>query len=190
MRMAHFDSSQHPRGHADNSGGFTPKTQSIPEVELLAGDAGERADSKWLVCSKCGDRKPAEEFHKAGNKTSGRHGTCKVCIAQRSKKYETENRERIAAKAKAYKEANRESIRATQLIYRNQNAAKIATKAKATYQRDKGSRAAKAKARYQADKERVKAQRAAESLTLAEDHDTLTNNSGLSEPDDESKDVS
>lgn len=60
------------------------------------------------TCSKCGETKPLEEFHKSPSGADGYRGYCKECQKEKAKAYYKANKERHAASGKAWYEANKE----------------------------------------------------------------------------------
>ena len=61
-------------------------------------------------CSKCGETKPMEMFSKRKHSKDGKRSHCKVCVAEDSKRYRTENAELVSERGKAYHQANAEEI--------------------------------------------------------------------------------
>lgn len=66
------------------------------------------------TCSKCGESKPVEMFHKHRTNLDGYRGDCKVCRNQANKEHYKKNKARCLATRKAYYYANHEQ----QLDYR------------------------------------------------------------------------
>lgn len=61
-------------------------------------------------CSKCGEIKLIEMFSRRKRAKDGRRSECKVCVAEDSKKYRTENAELVSERGKAYHRENAEAI--------------------------------------------------------------------------------
>lgn len=73
------------------------------------------------TCTKCGETKPLDEYHKHKQRKDGRHAQCKPCsLAQRAEWY-IENRETILARQEGYYAENRETILARRADYREAN---------------------------------------------------------------------
>lgn len=63
------------------------------------------------TCTKCGETKPLEEFHKKRNMKDGLHSDCKECARERHRKWRTANPERHRERCREWREANRERSR-------------------------------------------------------------------------------
>jgi 5-methylcytosine-specific restriction endonuclease McrA len=69
-------------------------------------------------CCVCKETKPAEQFHKNRALKDGLNGSCKICIAERSKRnYRKHQERRLADKAK-YRQRNRELLAEKERQYR------------------------------------------------------------------------
>lgn len=68
------------------------------------------------LCSKCGEEKPLDDFHRNAKLRDGRQTYCKVCIVEYKRKWRDDNRDHVRAtnrvQAKAYRENNPEKVRA------------------------------------------------------------------------------
>lgn len=49
------------------------------------------------TCTKCGETKPLDEYHKNANSKDGHNGICKTCACAKSRAYNAANKEHIAA---------------------------------------------------------------------------------------------
>ena len=67
--------------------------------------------TKEKKCSKCGEVKGLDDFHKANSRRDGLRSNCKTCVSVSKKKYDKENKESKAGYMKGYhknyKQANR-----------------------------------------------------------------------------------
>lgn len=59
------------------------------------------ADDILKTCSKCGERKPLEQFNKHSGSRDGRRGYCKACHTAYSTKWIADNREHYNARIRA-----------------------------------------------------------------------------------------
>lgn len=88
-------------------------------------------------CSKCGEVKALEEFHKRTEAMDGRRGVCKVCDHQRllegSRKYAASHQEERRASFKAWYWRNREAQLERTKRYAEQNADAMKAKRIAEY---------------------------------------------------------
>jgi len=66
------------------------------------------------TCSKCGEDKPKEEFHKDDTTPDGKHRYCKVCRKELSSKYYYNNKKKIIAANREYNRKNKKRIRKRQ----------------------------------------------------------------------------
>jgi len=73
------------------------------------------------ACNKCGETKPAKEFHKDKHKTDGLCTTCKSCKRAYRKSYYSENREKAVIDSKSWYKSNRDKAAKARKIYRLRN---------------------------------------------------------------------
>ena len=76
---------------------------------------------KTKRCTKCGEVRPYDMFHKRNELKEGRRSHCKNC----RKAKRQANKEQISEKKKAFYEANKEKILASSKTYRENNKARI-----------------------------------------------------------------
>jgi hypothetical protein len=72
-------------------------------------------------CTKCGEEKPLEEFHRRSDVPDGRTSRCKACEKARKAAFYAENRERILARTTAYQLRNRERAAAATARWRERH---------------------------------------------------------------------
>ena len=78
-------------------------------------------------CTKCGEVKGRNEFHKNSRRKSGLQPACKICMAESKRAWYLKNKKRINESNKAWYEANRERRNETgKAYYQNNVAAKQA----------------------------------------------------------------
>lgn len=75
-------------------------------------------------CTKCGEAKPLDQFHRARSRPDGRLAQCKQCVLDRQRMYKAENAERISEYHKNRYVEFRESILARNESWRVENLAK------------------------------------------------------------------
>ena len=63
------------------------------------------------TCTKCGETKPLDQYHRDSRQRDGRHPSCKDCKAKWSSKYYSENRAVIRGYQAKYRTANREKAK-------------------------------------------------------------------------------
>lgn len=76
-------------------------------------------------CTKCGETKPLDEFHKDRSQPDGRCPRCKVCKKRAARKYFRANQEERVKYGREYKAKNPEKIRACTKKYYEANREKI-----------------------------------------------------------------
>jgi|SRR5690606_14034968 len=76
-----------------------------------------------LKCSKCGEMKPPDSFHKKGGKYGKRTRSyiCKHCQAKYTKKWRAKNADKIKQKRKEYHIKNADRINEKSKIWRQSN---------------------------------------------------------------------
>ena len=72
-------------------------------------------------CSKCGIKKPFEEFQKDSSKKDGMQSYCKGCIREARKAYKLKYPERIKERGRKYYLKNSESIKEYRREYYSKN---------------------------------------------------------------------
>lgn len=77
------------------------------------------------TCSKCKLPKELSEFHKAGDRTSGRRSRCKRCQNISRAKYTEENIEKEKSRRKRWRKANPEKVKGMKQRYYLKNREKI-----------------------------------------------------------------
>ena len=77
------------------------------------------------TCTKCGEEKPFEDFHKDRSKPSGRTYECKKCHKKRTMNNYRINAEEKKAQQRAYYRSNTEKIKAQQRVYNQSHVDKI-----------------------------------------------------------------
>lgn len=72
-------------------------------------------------CTKCGEVKPLEEFHRYKASPDGRKPRCKVCNCAEALKYQENNRDEVLEKSALYRENNRDKLREYQRDFHERN---------------------------------------------------------------------
>lgn len=72
-------------------------------------------------CTKCGEEKPLDDFHRDRSRKDGRHRWCKECLRQRRNEWYWKNRETNLAYQAEWREANVEKKRASDKRWREAN---------------------------------------------------------------------
>jgi hypothetical protein len=72
-------------------------------------------------CSRCGEEKPVEGFHRCNHSHDGRKRECRECARERVRIYREKNRERLLVEQRASYRASREQTLAYQQRYRTEH---------------------------------------------------------------------
>jgi len=81
-------------------------------------------------CTQCGQVKPLSEFYKNSSQRDGRTAACKACVAELSRRYYENNKEKIAEGMRRHYENNKEKMVERARRYREGNKEKIAARAR------------------------------------------------------------
>ena len=103
---------------------------------------GEAFSIMTKTCSKCGEDKPLDQFHKLQTGKHGVRGACKTCCKKARKAYYAANRKKALADAKKHHENNKEKKAEYDKAYREANKKKIAARFKVYYKANKEKRLA------------------------------------------------
>ena len=89
------------------------------------------------TCTKCGETKPLEEFHKHKGRSDGRATQCKACNLEQQRKYRERNREKLRDLNRNYYQRNRETLLERSKAYYEVNRDRIAEQKRDYYQDNK-----------------------------------------------------
>ena len=73
------------------------------------------------TCTKCGETKPLDDFHRDKTRSGGRRSDCKECRREYSRRYREENRDERREYDRRYREENRDELRERARRYREEN---------------------------------------------------------------------
>ena len=73
------------------------------------------------TCTKCGETKPLDDFHRNKTGAGGRRPDCKECVREYSRRYHEENRDKERERNRRYREENRDKERERKHRYREEN---------------------------------------------------------------------
>ena len=77
------------------------------------------------TCTKCGETKPLDDFHRDKTGAGGRRPDCKECVRERSRSYYEENRDKRLECSRRYYEENRNKVREYKRSYYEENRDKV-----------------------------------------------------------------
>ena len=73
------------------------------------------------TCTKCGETKSLDGFHRNKGGVDGRHSRCKECRRERKRRYYEENRDKVLESQCSYREENRDKTLDYQRRYYEEN---------------------------------------------------------------------
>lgn len=73
------------------------------------------------TCTRCGETKPLDGFHRNKTKAGGRRAECKECVREYDRRYHEENRDKRRERNRRYYEENRDELRERACRYREEN---------------------------------------------------------------------
>ena len=73
------------------------------------------------TCTKCGETKPLDDFHRNKTGAGGRRPDCKECVREYARRYYEENRDKVRERQRRYREENRDIINQEKKIHHAQN---------------------------------------------------------------------
>ena len=73
------------------------------------------------TCTKCGETKPLDAFHRNRSKADGREAQCRECTLERCRRYHEENRDKELERKRRYHEENRDKVLERNRRWREEN---------------------------------------------------------------------
>ena len=77
------------------------------------------------TCTKCGETKPLDDFHRHRGKSDGRRSWCRECAVERQRRYYEENRDKVRERQRRWREANRDKVLERKRRYYEANRDKV-----------------------------------------------------------------
>ena len=77
------------------------------------------------TCTKCGETKPLDDFHRDKTRAGGRKPYCKECVQEYARRHYEENRDKERERNRRYREENRDKVRERHRRYREENRDKV-----------------------------------------------------------------
>ena len=62
------------------------------------------------MCTKCGETKPLDDFHRDKTRAGGRRPYCKECVREYARRYYEDNRDKERERKHRYREENRDIL--------------------------------------------------------------------------------
>ena len=73
------------------------------------------------TCTKCGETKPLDDFHRYRSGAGGRRARCRECVAEDKRRHYEENRDKVLESRRRYHEENRDKVRERKRRYHEEN---------------------------------------------------------------------
>lgn len=73
------------------------------------------------TCTKCGETKPLDAFHRDRSRADGRVRRCRECVAEHDRRYREENLDKELERSRRYYEENRDKARERKRRYWEEN---------------------------------------------------------------------
>ena len=73
------------------------------------------------TCTKCGETKPLDDFHRDKTRAGGRYPHCKECVREYNRRHYEENRDKRLEYNRRYHEENRDKVLESQRRYYEEN---------------------------------------------------------------------
>lgn len=108
-------------------------------------------------CTKCGELKPRDQFHKDKNRKDGLTPHCKDCCAKKAKTWYRSNKERCIEKSKVWHDANSERYAKSHKAWMDANKKRHSDSMKAWYKANREHAVEVAKAWRKANPDKQKA---------------------------------
>ena len=99
------------------------------------------------TCTKCGETKPLDDFHRDKTRTGGRRPYCKECVQEYTRRYYEENRDKWLEYARRYHGENRDKVRERKRSYYEENRDKV-RKSQRRYYEENRDKVRERKRRY------------------------------------------
>ena len=77
------------------------------------------------TCTKCGETKPLDDFHRDKTGAGGRRPDCKECVREYKRRYHEENRDKRLEYNRRYHEENRDKVLEYRRCYHEENRDKV-----------------------------------------------------------------
>ena len=77
------------------------------------------------TCTKCGETKPLDDFHRDKRRPDGRRSDCKECGREYKRRYLEGNRDELREYHRRYREENRDKVRERKHRYYEENRDKV-----------------------------------------------------------------
>ena len=77
------------------------------------------------TCTKCGETKSLDDFHRDKRRPDGRKSDCKECVREYKHRYYEENRDKVRQRKHRYYEENRDKVLECKRRYHEENRDKV-----------------------------------------------------------------
>ena len=77
------------------------------------------------TCTKCGETKPLDDFHRQRSSADGRKAWCRECAAESKRRWYEENRDKVLGYDRRYYEENRDKVLESKRRWYEENRDKV-----------------------------------------------------------------
>ena len=107
------------------------------------------------TCTKCGETKPLDDFHRDKTGAGGRRPDCKECVREYKRRYHEENRDKRLEYKRRYREENRDKVRESERRYREENRDKMLDYKRRYYEETRDKRLEYARRYHEENRDKV-----------------------------------
>ena len=108
------------------------------------------------TCTKCGETKPLDGFHRNKGGVDGRHSRCKECVREDLRRYYEENRDKKLEYARRYREENRDKVRESERRYYEENRDKVRESERRYYEENRDKKLEYQRRYYEENRDKVR----------------------------------
>ena len=107
------------------------------------------------TCTKCGETKPLDDFHRDKTGAGGRRPDCKECVREYKRRYHEENRDKRLEYKRRYREENRDKVLESERRYREENRDKMLDYKRRYYEETRDKRLEYARRYHEENRDKV-----------------------------------
>ena len=107
------------------------------------------------TCTKCGETKPLDGFHRNKREADGRISHCKECKLEYARRYREENRDKVRESKRRYREGNRDKERERARRYREENRDKVREYKRRYYEENRDKERERQRIHYEGNRDKV-----------------------------------
>ena len=108
------------------------------------------------TCTKCGETKPLDDFHRDKTRAGGRRPECKECVREDLRRYYEENHDKRLEYARRYREENRDKVRESERRYYEENRDKVWERKRRCYEENRDKKLEYQRRYYEENRDKVR----------------------------------